>query len=162
MKAEPDAEQRPPALKERVRPPAYTYDPMLAIFLDLAEQDVVRFDITLLVDGHYVSGTPISRQAFVDGLGRLFRENSRKPGAMNEALGDFFAQIAGGLDERVYDPQTSVVEHVRAMLAEPVADSIQLRDAVITVNGTLASIPLWRGRLTAVSAWFPGKMGQGG
>src|SRR5262249_17040485 len=64
-------EERDPAW-----PSVYDYDPLLAYLLDWMGRSGWSADITLLIDGAYVSGTAIRQRDFFLDLGSMFGENS--------------------------------------------------------------------------------------
>lgn len=152
-----------------------TSDWLLVMFLDLAERDVVSIDVTLLVGGTVVSGTPISIKEYFTGLGEqlgegfdraagagkgdVWREQLSRQG--ERAHAEYLARLetrAKGAAEAIESGDSVKIEEARATEQDQGREYVLLRDA--TVFGPSSEeirVPLWRGRLVDVAGWFLGR-----
>lgn len=137
-------------------------DPLLRTFVHMAEEGTVAFGVTLVVGGVLVSGVLESTLAYLEGLATEMRE--RGSGGSAEGM-------AQGLDAVA----ASVAEHEEfTRLAKRATDDeegegqgvarqplyVHLADARIFSPDLAAGITTpvhWRGRLTAVDAFFIGQ-----
>lgn len=135
-------------------PTQRAHDALLLGFLKAIEDGEGRYgmDFTLLIDGVYVSGVPISFPAYLEGIGGLLDGASHRAGGDGASWQTRFNELAATAREDLPDSSTPPMPR----------HFVHLRDAVILLHGTVVPIPFWRGRLDAVTAWFPGGMKRDG
>jgi hypothetical protein len=172
-----------PRARRRRTPPADRPDGQLAALLaHLAEHDLA-LDLTLLVAGALISGTPVSAAQYLAVLRAQLAEDQgapRPPAAHAPAAWPQAA--AGGAGD---DPHAALLRQLEAtgagreahapllrrLLAGEAASAarsgrrgpeyIHLMHVVIVgVGAGPLSVPLWRGRLDAVAGWTLGRLPQ--
>lgn len=108
------------------------------------------FAISLQINGQLVSGTPVSRRAYLHGLGDVFGESEAIEHRARMRFRRLFDEVAHASEDVVQERM--VGEHERSRTY------IHLEDAVIIAGDLTTPVPFWRGRVSAVSAWFPGRV----
>jgi len=123
-------------------------DPLLVAFVRMIAEGEGLFsmDLTLLVDGVYVSGTPISFAGYCAGVGGVLGEAMERTGGSGDVWRESFEELA---ETAKADQQQRAPRHY-----------LHLQNAVADIQGTFVLVPFWRGRTESVSAWFPGGLSQ--
>lgn len=154
--------------------PAADRDPMLAYFLNFMEAFEFSADVTLMVSGLLVSGTPIGVHEFV----RLHRSEFESahvrvgPDSLvsyddARKLMEVYASVLfqGWEETAPRPPSTKDFESDRDAFFEQLGeyvlnrrDHVMLKNVAVWAPGSPpVELQLWRGRLSDVSAWWQGR-----
>ncbi len=163
-----------------------TKDHFLAALLDIMADAGFSVDLTLMVKGAIVSGTPISETEYFSSLGDVFAEGFEHvsvqdaPAEIEQQSGQYSRMgtllreftVQSGRDTR--DARKKRAEKLEILGDFPVdtiltADQlaawdqltrahIYMKDVTILSGSTrLGTLPLWRGRLSEIDGWSAGQ-----
>jgi hypothetical protein len=122
-------------------------DLYLQLILDILARDSTNqsnFGVTLTVPGGLVSGTAISRRAYLEATNSLLRDVGGSGGA-------FLAEYLDVINQKVDELQGA--EELKEF-----PRMVHLKDVQIVAGNRTMHSPLWRGRLADVVGWSFGTL----
>lgn len=123
------------------------HDAALVTFINLAEKESASIDLTLLVRGALVIGTPISArqwgQALLESLADAINRS-------NPGVGDSLRKVPEESTERT-TPSSGEEEKTGPQY-------VHLRNVVVLAGHATSHLPLWRGRVDQVDGWTLGSI----
>lgn len=154
-------------------------DGWLLLLLDWATEGILAVDLTLMIGGVVVCGTPTSYEEFGRAFGETIAEgmaHAANPGAP-DLVRELFAEQGQRDTERFQvrrEEFNRLVPELRLDRNPPLPDDVQdtirerlnsrsrnyivLKDVEIHGAGhTPARVPLWRGRVSEVTGWHLGR-----
>ena len=129
----------------------------LEAMLSMMERGYFTADLTLLVQGTLVAGTPISQREYLEFFGAVLTESARRAGlAGTDAIRERFDELGRRVEERERRPD---VAGANGSLpgGRGVSPFVCLKDVVIAAGSGLVAVPMWRGRLDQVGGWSLGR-----